>query len=189
MDIDNSQLIITMEDKRISKFLSLVLRHKPEVIDLKVDEEGWASIDELIQRMQQKTIPLDRKRLHKIVKEDNKQRYCMDESMDRIRANQGHSIPVNLKLSPILPPPKLFHGTAQRFVDSIMEFGLLKMGRNQVHLSADLDTAINVGKRHGKPTVLEIDATWMNKTGFKFFLSENKVWLTEEVPPKYIKVV
>jgi len=178
-----------MNDTSLSKFLSLVLRHQPEVIDLHLDENGWASVEELMDKMrQQKNISIDYDRLKRIVSQDNKNRYSLNETEGMIRANQGHSIQVSLDLRPIAPPAVLFHGTATRFLDSIQEIGLLKMGRNHVHLSKDYDTARIVGKRHGKPVILEINAELMMERGFEFFLSENKVWLTEEVPPMYLKV-
>ena len=178
-----------MNDKSLSKFLSLVLRHQPEIIDLRLDENGWASVEELMEKMQrEKNISIDFERLERVVTQDNKNRYSLDQTKGMIRANQGHSIDISLDLTPIQPPAVLFHGTATRFLNSIQEIGLLKMARNHVHLSKDFDTALNVGKRHGKPVILEINAAMMVERGFKFFLSENKVWLTEEVPPMYLKV-
>jgi len=168
--------------RRISKYLSLILRHKPEAINLKLDEKGWADIDEII--LKTKKFSLNRKLIEKVVLEDNKQRYII--SGDKIRANQGHSINVNLELKPETPPKVLYHGTATRFLDSIMKTGLKALNRQYVHLSKDLKTAKNVGSRHGKVVILNIDTVSMLKDGFKFYVSENGVWLTNYVSVKYI---
>jgi len=167
---------------RISKYLSFILRHKPEAINLKLDEKGWADIDEII--LKTKKFSLNRKLIEKVVLEDNKQRYIIDG--DKIRANQGHSINVDLELKPQIPPKILYHGTATRFIDSIMKTGLKTQNRQYVHLSKDLKTAKNVGSRHGKVVILNIDTVSMLEDGFEFYVSENGVWLTNHVPVKYI---
>jgi len=167
---------------RISKYLSFILRHKPEAVNLKLDEKGWADIDEII--LKTKKFSLNRKLIEKVVLEDYKQRYIIDG--DKIRANQGHSINVDLELKPQIPPKILYHGTATRFIDSIMKTGLKTQNRQYVHLSKDLKTAKNVGSRHGKVVILNIDTVSMLEDGVEFYISENGVWLTNHVPVKYI---
>lgn len=172
---------------KISKFLSLVLRHKPETIDLELDENGWADTNFLIHGMLKANYSIDIKNLKDIVKSSDKQRFKFNDDFSKIRANQGHSINVDLKLEQKLPPEILFHGTATRNIDSIKQNGLLKQNRHHVHLSSDTETAEKVGMRYGKPIVLKIEAGKMSADGFEFYLSENGVWLTEKVDTKYIK--
>ncbi|WP_375579374.1 RNA 2'-phosphotransferase [Marivirga tractuosa] len=172
---------------KISKFLSLVLRHKPETIDLELDENGWVNTDFLIQGMHKANYSIDIEILKEIVKSSDKQRFKFNDDFSKIRANQGHSINVDLKWEKKLPPKILFHGTATRNIDSIKKHGLLKQNRHHVHLSSDTETAKKVGMRYGKPIVLKIDAGKMNTDGIEFYLSENGVWLTENVDVKYIK--
>lgn len=173
-----------------SKFLSLVLRHKPDSIGLTLDAEGWAGIDELISlsqsRLSQSRIPLTRDLIEAAVAQNNKQRFAISEDGSRIRARQGHSIDVDLQLQPTPPPERLYHGTATRFVESIRREGLRKRSRQHVHLSADANTATHVGSRHGKPRVLIVHAGDMVAAGHAFFLSENGVWLTDAVPVDFI---
>jgi putative RNA 2'-phosphotransferase len=176
-----------MTDKHLSKFLSLVLRHKPEVIGLQLDSQGWAVVADLIDRFRESGKNIDLERLQNIVATDNKKRYTLDLIQGRIRANQGHSINVNLGLAPQTPPPLLYHGTARRNLDSIFENGLQKGSRQHVHLSSDMATARQVGQRHGKPVILMVDCTAMVQAGHSFFLSENKVWLTEHVPAAFLR--
>lgn len=168
-----------------SKFLSLVLRHKPDIIGLTLDTEGWAGIDELI-RLSQSHMPLTRALIEAIVTENSKQRFAISEDGSRIRARQGHSIDVDLQLQPTSPPQRLYHGTATRFVDAIRREGLHKRSRQHVHLSANADTATLVGARHGRPMVLIVHADKMAAAGHAFFLSENGVWLTDAVPVDFI---
>lgn len=170
-----------------SKFLALVLRHQPEKIGLTLDEHGWADIDTLLSCLQSHHKNISREELNEIVSTDNKKRYTISEDGKKIRAAQGHSIQVDLQLTPKEPPASLFHGTAERFLNSIMRDGLLPRSRNYVHLSADVDTAILVGKRHGKPAILELDVQAMKNDGKVFYQAENGVWLTEKVEPKYLK--
>lgn len=179
----------------ISKFVSLVLRHKPEVLGLKMDDQGWVDVDELIREynIYQKSgkfnlVTLTRPILDEVVSTNDKKRFAYSEDGWRIRASQGHSVEVDLKLTPTNPPDYLYHGTATQFVSSILKSGLKKMNRQHVHLSATEDTATKVGSRHGKPQILRVRAKDMQKDGFNFFLSANNVWLTEEVPIKYIDV-
>lgn len=172
---------------KLSRTLSLVLRHDPASIGLSLDREGWASVDELLACLNQRGRTIDRAALAQVVRENNKQRFRFSEDGLRIRANQGHSIEIDLKLKAQAPPDILYHGTASRFMPSIEREGLKKMTRQHVHLSADLRTAHSVGKRHGKPVVLEISADSMAGHGFVFYLSENGVWLTNEVPVDYLR--
>lgn len=174
------------ELKGISKYLSYVLRHHPESIDLVLDEQGWADIDILLAKCATKNVLFDREDLVQLVAQNDKQRFAIDTENSKIRANQGHSIRIDAGLQAEVPPAVLYHGTAERFLSSIMEQGLQKQNRLHVHLSQEIATARNVGGRHGVPVVLEVDALRMQQEGFIFYLSENKVWLTETVPAKYI---
>ena len=168
-----------------SKFLSLILRHKPETIGIKLDEHGWADVSELISGIS-KTRTFDMKMLEEIVRTDNKQRYSFNEDKTLIRANQGHSIPVDVELEKKTPPEFLYHGTGERFVASIDKEGLLSKSRLYVHLSKDTDTAVKVGSRHGKPVVYRVAAGKMADDGYEFSLSVNGVWLTKAVPVEYL---
>lgn len=168
-----------------SRFISLILRHKPETIGITLDEHGWANVKDLIEGIK-KTRPFDMDMLEEIVRTDNKQRYSFNEDKTLIRANQGHSIPVDVELKKAVPPDILYHGTGEKYVSSIDKEGLLPKSRLYVHLSKDEDTAVNVGKRHGKPVVYKVNARKMQEDRFEFFLSVNGVWLTKEVPVKYI---
>ena len=155
-----------------SKFLSLVLRHRPDVIGLTRDEAGWADIDALI-RLAQAHKPLTRALIEQVVKGNSKQRFAISDDGRRIRANQGHSIEIELGLQPLAPPSRLYHGTATRFVEAIRREGLAKRSRRHVHLSADADTATAVGARHGQPSVLIVRAGEMSAAGHAFYRSEN----------------
>ena len=169
-----------------SKFLSLLLRHKPQLVGLELDEHGWADVDDLIRRVNRKR-PLDRATLEQIVAADEKQRYSFSADGKLIRANQGHSIPVDVELAESEPPKILYHGTGEKSVASIRAQGLLKMSRLYVHLSADIDTAVKVGRRHGKPKVFRVRSDIMFAAGYKFFRSVNGVWLTEHVPAEFLE--
>ncbi len=171
---------------RNSKFLSLVLRHQPEAIGLALDPQGWADIDELLARAAEHGTVLTRAALLEIVALNDKKRFALDASATRIRANQGHSISVDLALVPKAPPPLLFHGTATRFVDAIRAKGLVAGARQHVHLSASEKTATQVGSRYGKPALLLVHAAAMQRDGVVFYESANGVWLTHEVPVAYI---
>jgi len=172
---------------KISKFLSLVLRHSPQTIKLTIDKNGWANIEELIQNTNKyKSLNLTVELLNTIVENDDKQRYIISDDGKRIRANQGHSIKIDLELEAKTPPDILYHGTADRFLDSILKDGLKPMSRQYVHLSQTEETALTVGKRHGEPIILYVNAKNMFEDGYKFYLSENNVWLVNEVPAKYI---
>ncbi|MHB0936382.1 MAG: RNA 2'-phosphotransferase [Armatimonadota bacterium] len=179
-----------MEESRrthISKLLSLVLRHQPEAIGVTLDAEGWVRIDELLNALHAHGTPLSRAELQEVVETNDKQRFRIDDAGERIRANQGHSIPVDLALTPREPPELLYHGTADRFLAGIRQHGLQKQSRQHVHLSPDEPTAHAVGRRHGKPVILRIRAGQMHRDGYPFFLSDNGVWLTEHVPAEYIE--
>lgn len=173
-------------ETKISRFISLALRHHPEAAGITLDSEGYANTQSLIKGVARYFRGFDMKTLEKIVAEDEKTRYSFNEDKSKIRANQGHSVAgVNPGLTEKTPPDVLYHGTAERFMPSIREEGLLKMSRQYVHLSIDEETAEKVGKRHGKPVIITIDTAKMHKDGYKFFLSENGVWLTDSVQPKY----
>lgn len=171
-----------------SKFLALILRHKPQAIGITLDEHGWANVSELIEGIS-KQQPFDMVMLEKIVATDNKQRYSFNGDKTLIRANQGHSVNVDVELEETAPPDVLYHGTGEKFTASILKQGLIPKSRLYVHLSRDYDTAVNVGKRHGKPVVFKVDTASMAKDGYNFFLSVNKVWLTKEVPIKYLSKI
>ena len=166
-------------------FISLILRHKPEAIGISLDEHGWADVDDLLAGIQQ-TRPFSREDLEEIVKTDSKQRYSFNEDKTLIRANQGHSIPVDVELEEIMPPKVLYHGSAEKYVTFIEQEGLIPKSRLYVHLSKDVDTALKVGKRHGKAIAYLIDAEKMAQDGYKFYLSVNGVWLTKAVPTMYL---
>ena len=174
-----------MSLKETSKFISLILRHKPETIGITLDEHGWANVDELIAGVS-KTHPLDMATLEQIVAEDEKQRYSFNEEKTLIRANQGHSIPVDVELEEKQPPEILYHGTGEKYVSSINEQGLIPKSRLYVHLSSDEATALKVGQRHGKPFIYKVKSGEMYNEGYKFYRSVNGVWLTKSVPVKYL---
>ena len=171
-----------MSNKAASKFLSLILRHKPQLVGLELDEHGWAHVDELC-----RVTKIDRATLEQIVASDDKRRYSFSADGQLIRANQGHSIPVDVEPTELEPPEILFHGTGEKSVASIKIQGLLKMSRLYVHLSADKETARKVGERHGAPKIFVVESSRMFGDGYKFFRSVNGVWLTEHVPAKYLK--
>ena len=172
--------------KETSKYISLILRHKPETIGITLDEHGWANVDELISGIA-KTHEINRNILEKIVSTDEKQRYSFNDDKTKIRANQGHSIQVDVELEEMRPPEILWHGTGEKFTSSIDEQGLIPKSRLYVHLSKDEETAFKVGTRHGKPVLYIVKAEEMFKDGYKFYLSKNGVWLTKEVPAKYLE--
>lgn len=175
-----------MDLNKTSKFISLILRHKPETIGISLDEHGWASVSELIEGISKKQY-IDMAMLEKIVATDSKQRYSFNEDKTLIRANQGHSIPVDVELPVKKPPVILYHGTGEKYVTAIDEQGLIPKSRLYVHLSGDESTAKVVGSRHGKPVIYEIRASQMYNDGYVFYQSVNGVWLTKSVPVKYMK--
>ena len=171
---------------KASKALSYFLRHNPKAGGLTLDGNGWAVVEPALAAISQRIrAPFTREMLDKLVAECPKQRFAFNEDGTKIRANQGHSIEVDLEFEPADPPDVLYHGTARRFMDSIQKEGLQKMNRQYVHLSVDVGTATNVGKRHGSPTVLKIDAKKMKEDGIVFYVSKNGVWLTDHVDPQY----
>lgn len=173
---------------RTSKFLSLVLRHRPEEIGLVLDHEGWANVKELLDKINSKAFPLAWDELIYVVNNNTKKRFTFSENLEKIRANQGHSIEVDLQLRPIVPPKLLYHGTKVSNVPSILLEGILKKDRQYVHLSSDPNTAYSIGNRHGKAIVLEVSSLQMHKNGTEFYLSKNGIWLTELVAPQYIRL-
>ncbi len=176
-------------NKNFSKLLSLILRHKPESIKLKLDKNGWANIDELLDLLKkEKNIDLTKLDLDLIVENNDKKRFSYNEDQTKIRANQGHSINIDLELEKKTPPLELYHGTSKKNKDSIIKNGILKGNRNHVHLSSDIETAISVGKRHGEPIVFVINTRKVMGTGKYFYLSKNNVWLVDFIPPECIKL-
>lgn len=175
-----------MDILSLGKFFSYVLRHNPSAVGITLDNNGYANVDELIVGVQKSGRQMDMATLEEIVITDEKGRFSFDGYKTKIRANYGHSICVDLQLQEQTPPNVLYHGTAEKYVESIKENGLHKKARNFVHLSADCETAQKVGARHGKPIVLEINARLMAKDGYRFYLSTNGIWLTDVVPAKYI---
>lgn len=175
------------ELKKASKFLSFILRHCPEDIGLELDDNGWADISDIIDKSSAQ-ITLSKELVEEVVFTSDKQRFKLSGDGLRIRANQGHSINVNLDLKASHPPGELYHGTATRFLESIMKEGLKSGQRQHVHLSTDIDTARSVGQRYGKPVILKVDSGNMSKQGFTFYLSDNDVWLTEHVPANFLSM-
>jgi putative RNA 2'-phosphotransferase len=175
------------EVTKISKLLSLVLRHKPETISIVLDENGWTNVNMLLEKMSAEGLRLDREELNFIVATNSKKRFAFNDTGDKIRASQGHSIDVELNYEPAAPPGILYHGTASHNVNSILSIGLEKRNRQHVHLSKDVSTALTVGQRHGKPIIFEVRTGEMHEDGFIFYLSENGVWLTDNVPAKYLQ--
>lgn len=175
------------QEQRFSRFLSLVLRHKPEEIDITLDKAGWTNIAVLIKKCKSRYI-VSRQDIEQVVQNDTKGRYSISDDGLYIRANQGHSVKVDLGYNEKEPPEFLFHGTATRFLDSIMKHGLNAMKRHAVHLSDDRETAVSVGERHGDPIVLIVAAKWMYELGYKFHISANGVWLTQNVLPEFLSL-
>uniref|UniRef100_UPI004055A877 RNA 2'-phosphotransferase n=1 Tax=Agathobacter sp. TaxID=2021311 RepID=UPI004055A877 len=175
-----------MSLNNVSRYISLVLRHKPEVIGISLDEHGWASVEELIAGIA-KDNDFNMEMLEEIVATDSKQRYSFNEDRTLIRANQGHSIPVDVELEQVAPPVCLWHGTGAKYVASIDATGLIPKSRLYVHLSGDEETAVKVGKRHGKPILYRVLSEKMHQDGFVFYRSVNGVWLTRQVPACYLE--
>ncbi len=174
--------------KETSKFISLILRHKPETVGISLDEHGWADVQALIEGVNASgNHHLDADLLEEIVRTDEKQRYSFNNDHTLIRANQGHSIPVDVELEEKTPPAVLYHGTGEKYVSSIDQEGLISKSRLYVHLSSDVETAKKVGSRHGRPVIYTVDCAGMATDGYKFYLSANNVWLTKEVPAKYLQ--
>ncbi|MFK3650647.1 RNA 2'-phosphotransferase [Lysobacter enzymogenes] len=177
---------MTDPHKKLSKFLSLILRHEPQAIGLTLDAEGWAEVDDFIAKAGAHGKLYSRTLIETIVRDNDKQRFKLSDDGRRIRANQGHSIDIDLALAPLEPPATLYHGTATRFAGSIRKTGLEKRSRQHVHLSLDRDTAVKVGSRHGTPLVLHVRAGEMHARGLVFHRADNGVWLTDAVAPEFI---
>lgn len=171
---------------RISKLLSLYLRHQPQALGLTLEPGGYVPVDALLAGLAREGLPLTREQLAEVVARSDKQRFAFDETGARIRANQGHSAPVDLQLAPAAPPPRLYHGTVAAALPAIRDSGLRPMARHHVHLSPDEDTARRVGQRRGRALILVIDAAAMHRDGLIFYRSQNGVWLTDAVPPRYL---
>lgn len=178
-----------MENNRIirtSKFLSKHLRHQPERIGLTLETGGWVKVETLLAACQSNGMRLTHAELEEVVRSNDKQRFAFDETGERIRASQGHSVEVDLELPPTTPPPVLYHGTGAKSVESILQNGLERRTRQHVHLSHEVVTATKVGARHGKPVILTVNAAAMSAVGYLFYISANGVWLTDEVPAEYL---
>jgi putative RNA 2'-phosphotransferase len=180
-------MLTEKETTRLSKFLSLVLRHQPELIGIKLDEQGWVAVNELLQQAGAHGNDITPEVLNHIVGTNAKKRFAFDDTRQKIRASQGHSVEVELGYEPQTPPDVLYHGTGSKSVEAILQTGLEKRSRQHVHLSSDLETAMKVGQRHGEPVVLVVAAGEMHRLGHKFCLSENKVWLIDFVPTDFIR--
>lgn len=170
-----------------SKFLSYVLRHRPNSIGITLDDNGWVDVDVLLAAAQRHGKNISRALLEEVVATNDKKRFAFSEDGKRIRASQGHSVSVDLDLKPVAPPELLYHGTIERFLDSIRTQGLVRGSRHHVHLSPDEATARKVGSRRGKPVILIVEAARMHAAGHQFFCSANNVWLTEKVPPEFLR--
>ena len=176
-------------EKQLSKFLSLVLRHKPQTLGLELDAQGWTSVALLLEKLRERAYPdLSLADLQALVAHNAKQRFAFSEDGLQIRAQQGHSLSVDLGYEAQTPPALLYHGTSRDYLPAILAEGLKKQQRHQVHLSADIETARQVGMRHGPVVILEVKAQAMQAEGALFYRSGNGVWLVEEVPPQYLKI-
>ncbi len=171
-----------------SKWLSKHLRHSPERIGLSLEEGGWVSIELLLEAARKNHLSLSRAELDEVVAGDDKQRFSFDPTNTKIRANQGHSVEVDLQLEVTEPPSVLFHGTGAQNRESIFKSGLEKGRRHHVHLSTEVETARKVGSRHGKPLVFAVDAAQMFADGIEFFVSDNGVWLCDFAAPGYLRI-
>lgn len=171
--------------EQLSKYISLILRHKPEVIGITLDEHGWAEVEELVAGIAKDRL-FNMEMLEEIVRTDEKQRYSFNEDKTLIRANQGHSVPVDVELERVTPPQYLWHGTGEKYTRSIDEMGLIPKSRLYVHLSGDMETAVKVGKRHGLPVLYLVESGKMAEAGYEFYRSVNGVWLTKEVPVQFL---
>lgn len=181
--MNNSRLV------KISKYLSKHLRHQPDRLGIKLALGGWISIDELLNACAKHSFPISRAELDQVVAQNDKQRFSFDSTGTLIRANQGHTVEIDLQLEPAIPPDVLYHGTGHGAVQLIIQNGLSKMSRHHVHLSKDIETAQKVGARHGKPVVFAVDAAAMYEAGYTFYCSDNGVWLVDCVPPEYLRQI
>ena len=176
-------------DTRLSKNLSYWLRHRPDAAGLVLDEQGWTNVNDVLAALGRSGSPINVGHLRLMIDRNDKQRFELSPDGERIRARQGHSVPVVLDWPSVMPPDLLYHGTVERFLDLILEQGLCPMRRHHVHLSPDIDTASRVGSRRGAPVILEVKARELAATGTPFFLTGNNVWLTEAVPPRFLGVL
>ncbi len=181
MPMDETRLV------RVSKYLSKHLRHQPERLGLTLAPGGWVEVEELLAACGRNRFPISWVELEEVVARNDKKRFSFDPSGTLIRANQGHSVEVDLQLEPLQPPDTLYHGTGHRTADTIMRSGLLRMARHHVHLSLEIATARKVGARHGRPVIFAVDAGAMHRAGHSFYVSANGVWLVEHVPPEYLR--
>jgi putative RNA 2'-phosphotransferase len=181
--MDKKQLVT------VSKFLSKHLRHQPEALGLALADGGWVEVVALLDACDKHGFPITREQLDEVVRTSDKKRFAFDETGERIRANQGHSTPVDLQLQPVEPPAVLYHGTPKKNLTAILAFGLLKMKRHHVHLSLDAATARKVGERRGEPVLFAVDTAAMHGRGFVFYCSVNGVWLTDHVPAEFLRVI
>jgi putative RNA 2'-phosphotransferase len=185
----NGRRAVVRSEKRshwISRRLSYVLRHRPDSIGVALDGSGWVDVADLLAALASHGLRLTRAELDDVVRLSEKQRFAFDATGSRIRANQGHSVPVDLQLVPLQPPPELYHGTSERFIAAIMREGLTPRGRHHVHLSGDVETAHRVGARRRSPVVLRVDAAAMAAEGTRFYRTANGVWLVDTVPPRHL---
>lgn len=178
---------MSKKNKSISKFLSYVLRHNPDKLGITLDENGWTSVTTLLEKINVEPYSLSMQELEDVVATNNKKRFAFNDGKTKIRASQGHSVNIDLGIQPKEPPSYLYHGTVEKFITSIQEKGLIKGTRQHVHLSADKETAINVGSRRGKPIILTVKSGEMHAQNHAFYQSENGVWLTEKVPTEFIE--
>ncbi len=174
---------------KISKYLSRHLRHQPERIGIVLQNGGWVKVERLLKACKKNNFPISRWELEEVVTNNDKKRFSFDETGNLIRANQGHSVEIDLQLEHQIPPHILYHGTGHKSVESILKNGLSKISRHHVHLSSEITTAQNVGARHGRPVVLVVDAIAMHEDGYIFYCSDNGVWLVDGVPPKYLNLM
>lgn len=172
--------------RAISRRLSYVLRHRPDSIGVTLDAGGWVDVEKLLAALRGHGLRLSRDGLDRVVATSEKQRFAFDATGTRIRANQGHSVAIDLQLDPVEPPPTLYHGTTERFLAAITTVGLTRQGRHHVHLSLDVETARAVGARRGRPVVLRVDAAAMTAEGTPFYRSANGIWLVDAVPPQHL---
>lgn len=180
-------MIDVKENIRLSKFLSLVLRHAPEKIELELDSAGWTNVEDLLLKMNSNGQSINFDILHYIVETNKKKRFGFNSDKTEIRANQGHSIEIEHRFKSLVPPNILYHGTGEKSIESILKNGIEKRNRHHVHLSSEKETAFKVGQRHGKPVILEVKSLEMKESGYEFYVSENNVWLTDFVPTEFIK--
>lgn len=181
--MNNSRLV------KISKYLSKHLRHTPEQIGIELSPGGWVAVDELLGACKKRSFLINRSELNEVVANNDKKRFSFDSTGTLIRANQGHSVEVDLQLESAIPPDILYHGTGHSAVEAILQNGLCKMSRHHVHLSTDITTAQKVGIRHGRPVVFQVNAATMYEHGYTFYYSENEVWLVDHVPSQYLQQI